>query len=474
MHGCPSPIKWAPVSWCGICLRAVSKVVAFLVFPLALFLVSIVVLEQLLAAVAWCVLCMLRRVVRMFVPCVPPMRGASGAELAPSHTLRRDGRVWVHGGEALGAGMESGDEADVRPRVLPFLVDPTGALPVLEGPAGVPPFPVASANEPLIPVGPTMNVAVGIGTMNVAVGIGDSAVVRADHRLRVEVTRGASEYLHAVQTMIQHGHWCERRGDYREAERYFLDAWHAAPTLASEELNVCILTGLITSIRKGSRTVRAELELYVCTLNAVAVRTATMAPMTSLYARVALGSHFSVVRDDTRARLHFSRGEDIVKRAGQRDCFARDVMCALEIGHGQSWMIMCKDLHHVGDLEGMRRGRDEEGLPRFERALEVCDAPDVCANVHRMLGDVYELFFNPPELGLMEKHRTLLYEGCGRTFPETCAICLEDVSVRDTSMMILGCLHAVHRGCAAQHTQTRRAKGLPAQCAVCRAHVELF
>ena len=84
-------------------------------FPLALFLVSVLVLEQLLAVAAWCVLCMLRRVVRMFVPCVPPMRGASGAELAPSHTLHRDGRVWVHGGEALGAGMESGDEVEVRP-----------------------------------------------------------------------------------------------------------------------------------------------------------------------------------------------------------------------------------------------------------------------------------------------------------------------------------------------------------------------
>ena len=211
-----------------------------------LFIVLPVVLEELCLLVAWCVLWMLRRAVNMFVPCVPPVRGggAGAAGLTPSHALRREERVWVSGGEARGADADYAGDVELHTGAPPLLVDPTGALPVFDGPAGVPPF----------PAGPTLEVAVGIG---------DAVIVRADHRLRVEVTKGASEYLHAVQSMVQHGHWCERRGEYREAERHFLDAWHAAPTLALDELNVCILTGLITSMRKASCTVRPELALYV-------------------------------------------------------------------------------------------------------------------------------------------------------------------------------------------------------------------
>ena len=478
-------INAGAASWCGTCLRAVSKVVVFIVFACTAFIILPVVLVELCEFVGWCALWMLRRAVNMFVPCVPPVRGggvgsSGGVRLVPSHDLGRDGRVWVSGGEARGAGVDYDGDVEMRVGVSPLLADPTGDLPVFDGPArvmprftdltGVPPSFLAGPTEPVGP-GPA---GPGEPGVDVDVGIGDSAIVRADHRLRVEVTNGATSYIHSVQAMVQRGHWYERRGEYREAERNFLSAWNAVAVLASDELNVCILTGLITSMRKASRTPRPEIATYVCTLNTIAVRTAVTAPVTSLYARVALGSYFSVIRDDARARLHFSRGDDIVKRAGRRDCFTGDVLCALEIGHGQSWMILCKDMHHVGDLEGMQRGRDEEVIPRFERALETCDAPDVRANIHRMLGDVYELFFSPPELGLMGKHRLLLYEGCGRTFPETCAICLEEVTVRDTDVMIYGCLHAVHRHCGMRHTQTRRAKGLPAECSVCRARVELF
>ena len=155
------------------------------------------------------------------------------------------------------------------------------------------------------------------------------------------------------------------------------------------------------------------------------------------------------------------------------DTLPRDVLCALDIGHGQSWMILCKELHLAGDTEVMHRARDEEVLPRFERALKACDAADVRANIHRMLGDVYELFFSPPN-DFMEKHRTLLYEGGGMEFPGTFAICLDEVAVRYTDNMILGCLHAVHRHCGSAHMRARRAKGLAAECSICRAAVELF
>ena len=330
-----------------------------------------------------------------------------------------------------------------------------------------------------------MRFDVGVGDIRTPdYGIGCISTLehgRNQLQLRMRVTLEDAALLEGVQLLLAAGHVKERLGEYADAVPFFREAWDCTREIASDALDVCILTGWITSKRNAGGYPPFSIETCVRMLGHVAGRTRVTAPAASLYAHVALGSYFSATHDHARARIHYACGDDLVK---DTDNSLEGTCCLLlKLVHGQSWMRQCADLWTAYDLVRMDHVCKEEVIPRLTCVLEMCGGVDsgdaslqkTRGRAHRLLAEAYERFCSPRRTDLVEKHRQMLYEESGRTFPDTCAICLDNMKIcLDGRVTVFECLHAVHQRCADEHAQARRANGLHAECPVCRARVNVI